>query len=62
MPSSSKDRQEKTAVAKEERPERSEPWWEFCPICGSKLMNQKCRLICPDKMCGYFQSCSEFDT
>jgi ribosomal protein S27AE len=39
-----------------------ENWWDFCPLCGSKLTNHKCRLVCPDSRCGYFQSCSEFDT
>ena len=41
---------------------KQENWWDFCPVCGSKLMNQKCRFVCPNLKCGYFQSCSEFDT
>ncbi|MGH7828575.1 MAG: hypothetical protein ACREP8_00215 [Candidatus Binatia bacterium] len=49
-------------MAQSEPPQRAqENWWEFCPICGSKLLNQKCRLICPNPKCRYFQSCSEFD-
>jgi ribosomal protein S27AE len=40
---------------------KGEHWWEFCPMCGSKLMSHKCRLVCPDPLCGYFQSSSEFD-
>ena len=50
-------------MSKPERPlEKQENWWEFCPVCGSKLMNQNCRFVCPHLSCGYFQSCSEFDT
>jgi hypothetical protein len=37
-------------------------WWEFCPICGCKLVNHRCKLICSNPKCHYFQSCSEFDT
>ncbi len=39
-----------------------ERWWEFCPMCCSKLINQRCRFVCPNPNCHYFQSCSEFDT
>lgn len=38
-----------------------EHWWEFCPMCGSELLNHKCRLVCLDPFGGYFQSSSEFD-
>lgn len=38
-----------------------ENWWDYCPICNSKLINQKCKLICPDPKCHFFMSCSEFD-
>jgi hypothetical protein len=44
------------------RQEREENWREFCPVCGFKLVNQKCRFICSNPKCSYFQSCSEFDT
>ena len=45
-----------------ERPaEQADAWWEFCPVCGSKLMNRKCRFVCSDPKCHYFMSCSEFD-
>jgi hypothetical protein len=36
-------------------------WWEYCPGCGSKLVNHKCRFVCSNPKCNYFQSCSEFD-
>lgn len=49
-------------MAEDETPEEKENWWEHCPICGSKLINQRCKLVCSDDRCYYFQSCSEFDT
>ncbi len=36
-------------------------WWEFCPVCSAKLVNQKCRFVCSSPRCGFFMSCSEFD-
>jgi hypothetical protein len=36
-------------------------WWDFCPICNTKLINQKCKYICPNSKCNFFMSCSEFD-
>jgi hypothetical protein len=38
-----------------------ENWWDYCPICNSKLQNQKCKYICPNPQCHFFMSCSEFD-
>jgi hypothetical protein len=38
-----------------------ENWWECCPICGSKMFNQKCRYLCSNPQCHFFMSCSEFD-
>ncbi len=38
-----------------------ENWWDFCPICNTKLVNQKCKYICPSPKCNFFMSCSEFD-
>jgi ribosomal protein S27AE len=26
--------------------EKQEDWWEFCPVCGSRLLNHKCRFVC----------------
>lgn len=31
-----------------------------CPICGKELSERKCKLYCPDPVCGYFLSCSDF--
>jgi hypothetical protein len=38
-----------------------ENWWEFCPMCGSRLVNLKCRFVCSNPECHFFMSCSEFD-
>jgi hypothetical protein len=40
---------------------KEEHWWEFCPVCGSKLINHKCRFVCSNPQCHFFMSCSEFD-
>jgi hypothetical protein len=31
-----------------------------CPICGKPLAERKCKLFCPDPVCGYYLSCSDF--
>ena len=31
-----------------------------CPVCGKTLAERKCKLYCPDPVCGYFLSCSDF--
>jgi len=35
--------------------------WNYCPNCGCRLHNHRCKLRCPDPRCGYFMSCSDFD-
>ncbi|MFN2387819.1 MAG: hypothetical protein ABR576_16310 [Thermoanaerobaculia bacterium] len=32
----------------------------ICPNCGTALMDSRCKLVCPDRACGYFMSCSDF--
>jgi ribosomal protein S27AE len=44
-----------------EKEEKQEGWWEFCPVCGSRLLNHKCRFVCSNPQCHFFMSCSEFD-
>lgn len=36
-------------------------WWDYCPICNARLINQKCKYVCSDPRCSFFMSCSEFD-
>jgi hypothetical protein len=47
------------AAGMQERP--GGQWWEFCPVCSSRLINHKCRFVCSNPQCHYFMSCSEFD-
>jgi hypothetical protein len=42
------------AGSREKHPER------VCPNCGCALIEQKCRLLCPNRECGYYMSCSDF--
>ena len=35
-------------------------YWEFCPRCSSRLVNLRCKYVCQN--CGYFMSCSDFDS
>jgi len=36
-----------------------QPYWDFCPNCGGRLVNQRCKYRC--LRCHYFVSCSDFD-
>ncbi len=45
----------------ESKDHKKDQWWEFCPMCGARLVNQKCRFVCSDPQCRFFMSCSEFD-
>jgi hypothetical protein len=52
-PASVADRDPRTPGADRE-PSRT------CPNCGSALLEQKCKLLCPNRECGYYMSCSDF--
>jgi len=32
----------------------------LCPNCGAELFELKCKLLCPQRACGYYMSCSDF--
>ncbi len=40
-------------------PSSSEPS-RTCPNCGAALFELKCKLLCPNRACGYYLSCSDF--
>ncbi len=42
------------APAGDAHPER------FCPNCGAELVERACKLLCPNRQCGYAMSCSDF--
>jgi hypothetical protein len=44
----------------EPRPANPETLMRTCPICGKELAERKCKLFCPDPVCGYYLSCSDF--
>jgi hypothetical protein len=31
-----------------------------CPNCGAELLERQCKLLCPNRDCGYYMSCSDF--
>ena len=34
-------------------------YWNWCPNCGSRLHNERCKRRC--SRCHYFMSCADFD-
>jgi hypothetical protein len=30
----------------------------YCPVCGLRLSEQKCKLVC--ERCGYYMSCADY--
>lgn len=30
----------------------------YCPVCNSRLQEQRCKLACP--RCGYYMSCADY--
>lgn len=46
--------EEREPDQREAHPERT------CPNCGAPLIERKCKLLCPNRECGYYMSCSDF--
>lgn len=42
------------------RPASPEAIMRTCPICSTTLEERKCKLFCPDPVCGYFLSCADY--
>jgi hypothetical protein len=38
--------------------EKTEHLCVYCPTCGTRLEDSRCKLIC--RLCGYFLSCADF--
>ena len=50
------------AAAPTARPPAPDPerTMRTCPVCGKELAERRCKLYCPDPVCGYFLSCADY--
>jgi hypothetical protein len=49
---------ESNGVTRETEGQQAEFASEYCPRCSSRLVPQRCKLICSS--CGYYMSCSDY--
>jgi len=45
------------AIGEEQKPASADPG-TYCPTCGAKMKESRCKMVC--KTCGFFLSCSDF--
>jgi hypothetical protein len=43
--------------SREQSSDNTEPML-YCPRCDTRLLQQKCKLVCP--LCGYYMSCADY--
>jgi len=39
-------------------PEQEQDAILYCPVCSTRLVERKCKLVC--EQCGYYLSCSDY--
>ncbi|MGC9952042.1 MAG: hypothetical protein ABSF64_37340 [Bryobacteraceae bacterium] len=42
----------------ESEPKNADEPMLYCPLCSTRLIRHKCKLVCPK--CGYYLSCADY--
>ena len=42
----------------ESEPKSADEPMLYCPVCSTRLVQHKCKLVCPK--CGYYLSCADY--